>query len=95
IAAHPSVVLVDVTVGPAAVLRQLRSMGIPVVYISPERSIKGVGTTITEIGKALGIDQKDIDKVIDHTKKEIDTATKRAQAMADGRRIAVLVIRGT
>ena len=41
IAAHPSVVLVDVTVGPAAVLRQLRSMGIPVVYISPERSIKG------------------------------------------------------
>lgn len=71
IAAHPSVVLVDVTVGPAAVLRQLRSMGIPVVYISPERSIKGVGTTITEIGKALGIDQKDIDKLSTTPRKKL------------------------
>lgn len=95
IAARPTVVIVDVTVGPSAVLRQLRALGIPVVYISPERSLKGVGITIVEIGEALGVDRKDIDKVIDHTKKEIDDATKRAHAMADGRRIAVLVIRGT
>lgn len=94
IAAQPTLVIVDYSVGPGAVIRQLREVGIPVVYIDAERSLSRIPTTIRQIGQALGLSDEDINSVIDATKKDIDRAMKRAKAMADHRRIAVLVIRG-
>lgn len=95
IAAQPSVVIVDYSVGPGAVIHQLRDIGIPVVYIDAERSLSRIPKLVNQVGHALGVDQKQIDKVIKTTQDQIDKAIKRAQAMSDHRRIAVLVIRGT
>ncbi|HHY07632.1 MAG TPA: ABC transporter substrate-binding protein [Corynebacteriales bacterium] len=95
IAARPSVVIVDYSVGPGAVIHQLRDIGIPVVYIDAERSISLIPTLINQVGKALGVKQEQIDKVVKSTQEEVEQATKRAQAMSDNRRIAVLVIRGS
>lgn len=95
IAARPSVVIVDYSVGPGAVIHQLRDIGIPVVYIDAERSISLIPKVINQVGHALGVKQEQIDKVVKSTQSEAKQAIKRAQAMSDHRRIAVLVIRGT
>lgn len=51
----PTVILTDTTLGPPAVLAQLRDAGIPVVITTSERSIDTIGTVIEQVAAALGV----------------------------------------
>lgn len=51
----PTVILTDTTLGPPAVLSQLRDAGIPVVITTSKRSIDNIGTVIEQVAAALGV----------------------------------------
>ncbi len=52
---QPSVVLTDSTIGPAAVIEQLRAAGIPVIFFDPSRSLESVPARIAAVAQALGV----------------------------------------
>ncbi len=51
----PTVILTDTTLGPPAVLAQLRDAGIPVVITTSKRNIDTIGTVIEQVAAALGV----------------------------------------
>lgn len=51
----PTVIITDTTLGPPAVLAQLRDAGIPVVLTTSKRSIDTIGTVIEQVAAALGV----------------------------------------
>ncbi|PPL14832.1 hemin receptor [Microterricola pindariensis] len=51
----PTVILTDTTLGPPAVLSQLRDAGIPVVITTSKRNIDTIGTVIEQVAAALGV----------------------------------------
>ncbi|MFF2273001.1 hemin ABC transporter substrate-binding protein [Agromyces sp. NPDC058136] len=55
LALDPDLVITDTTLGPRAVLDQLRDAGIPVVTTTRERSVDNVDEIITEVAAALGV----------------------------------------
>ncbi|MEU1807484.1 heme/hemin ABC transporter substrate-binding protein [Micromonospora aurantiaca (nom. illeg.)] len=89
----PSVVLVDDSVGPPEVLRQLRAAGIPVVQVRAEPTLDGVPAHIRAVAAALGVPEAG-ERLV--TRVQNETAAARRTAPA-GRapRIAFLYLRGT
>ncbi|SDS02429.1 heme/hemin ABC transporter substrate-binding protein [Microterricola viridarii] len=51
----PTVILTDTTLGPPAVIEQLRDAGIPVVITTSKRNIDTIGTVIEQVAAALGV----------------------------------------
>lgn len=54
LALRPTVLITDGTIGPIDVVLQLRDAGIPVVFVSTEPSIDGVGELARQVAAALG-----------------------------------------
>ena len=54
LALRPTVLITDGTIGPIDVVLQLRDAGIPVVFVSTDPSINGVGELARQVSAALG-----------------------------------------
>ncbi|CAD6006578.1 hemin ABC transporter substrate-binding protein [Agreia sp. COWG] len=55
LALAPTVVITDSSIGPWNVILQLRDSGIPVVVVTPERSIDNVDDIVSTVAAALGV----------------------------------------
>ncbi|MCL1897980.1 MAG: ABC transporter substrate-binding protein [Micrococcales bacterium] len=99
LSAAPSVIITDTSLGPLAVVDQMRESGIPVLLVSPDRSLETIGPLFQLVADALGV--SDAGKaLVERTLSQIDQAkTEIAKALpqsADQRlRVAFLYVRGT
>ncbi|UFS58945.1 heme/hemin ABC transporter substrate-binding protein [Subtercola endophyticus] len=55
LALSPTVIVTDSSIGPWDVLLQMRGAGIPVVVLTPERSIDNAGSIVQGVADALGV----------------------------------------
>lgn len=94
LALNPSVILTDSSIGPPEVLEQLRSAGIPVVFLSPERTLAGIEHHITAIAEALGVPDAGVEL---NNRVDSEIAAASALMPEDGTppRVAFLYVRGT
>lgn len=99
LALAPTVVISDSSIGPWDVVLQLREAGIPVVIVTPERSIDNVDTIVTAVAAALGVPEAGA-TLTASLEAEIAATTARIAAAApsdpaDKLRIVFLYVRGT
>lgn len=95
---EPTVILTDSSIGPWDVILQLRDSGIPVVVLTPERSLENTADIITAVAEALGVPeegkllaervQQDLERVAE------DIASIAPADAADRPRILFLYVRG-
>jgi iron complex transport system substrate-binding protein len=55
LALEPTVILTDSSIGPWDVVLQMREAGIPVVVMTPTRSLENTGDIVTAVAEALGV----------------------------------------
>ncbi|WP_448852217.1 heme/hemin ABC transporter substrate-binding protein [Corynebacterium sp. 335C] len=91
---QPDLILTDSTVGPSKAMDGFRAAGIPVVYVSDDRTIDTVGELVDEIAAATGLGHEAAG-VREAVETDIAEASERAQAKSDGRRMMMLYLRGT
>lgn len=91
---NPTVVLVDDSIGPAEVLRQLTASGIAVVRIDDQQNLAAVPRHIAAIAAALGVPTAG-QKLISRVDAEIARARQSAPNGSGPLRIAFLYVRGT
>ena len=93
---HPTVVLTDTSIGPWDVLLQLRQAGIPVVVLTPDRSLANVTTIVKQVAAALGV--PDSGATLDASLAARIAATKAKIAsiapVKDRLRVLFLYVRG-
>lgn len=94
LALNPSVILTDSSIGPPEVLQQLRSAGIPVVFLNPDRTLDGIEGHITAVAAALGVPEAGIE-LNERVHSEISTAAELMPDDASPARIAFLYVRGS
>ncbi|BDI23041.1 hemin ABC transporter substrate-binding protein [Herbiconiux sp. L3-i23] len=94
----PTVLLTDSSVGPWDTVLQVRDAGIPVVVVTPERSMDNVGDLTMAIATALGVPEAgealvdEVDRRLDEVQDQID---RIAPAAADDKvRMIFLYVRG-
>ncbi|WP_232323863.1 heme/hemin ABC transporter substrate-binding protein [Catenuloplanes japonicus] len=90
----PTVVIADDSIGPAAVLDQLRDSGIPVVMIDDEASLEAVPKHIRAVAAALGVADAG-ERLVTRVQGEIDAAKASAPKGGQPPRIAFLYVRGS
>ncbi|RZU63896.1 iron complex transport system substrate-binding protein [Microterricola gilva] len=95
----PTVILTDTTLGPPAVLAQLRDAGIPVVITTSERSIDTIGTVIEQVAAALGVPDAGTE-LTERVHAELTAVTADIEAIApadtaDRPRMLFLYVRGS
>jgi len=94
----PSVIITDTSLGPWAVVEQMRAAGITVVVVSSERSIENLSPLTKQVAAALGVDAagealiQRTDQSIDQAKAVIDQAVPADSAQR--MRMAFLYVRG-
>lgn len=98
LALHPTLVLTDTTLGPREIQDQLRASGVTVVFFDPKRSIETIGSQITAVARAVGLDALG-EKLAKRTATELSAAKKDIVAMAPTKaserlRVAFLYVRG-
>ncbi len=99
LALAPTVIITDSSIGPWDVLLQMREAGIPVVVLTPDRSIDNVGTIVQGVADALGVSAAGA-SVTTAVKARI-AATETAigalapSAPADKLRVMFLYVRGS
>ena len=94
LALNPTVILTDTSIGPPEVLAQLRSAGIPVVFLDPARTLPGIAEHITAVAAALGVPETGVE-----LNARVSTQIAAARALmpesATPARIAFVYVRGT
>ncbi|KQW08332.1 hemin receptor [Leifsonia sp. Root4] len=95
----PTVILTDTTLGPPAVLAQLRDAGIPVVITTSERSIDTIGTVIEQVAAALGVPDAGTE-LTERVHAELAAVTAEIEGIApadaaDRPRMLFLYVRGS
>lgn len=90
----PSVVLAETTTGPAEAVEQIRDAGIPLVVLAPARDLGDVGTRITAVAKALGV-EKAGKRLRERTDARIDAVREGLPDGGDRPRVAFLYLRGS
>ncbi|MFZ4895609.1 heme/hemin ABC transporter substrate-binding protein [Plantibacter sp. Mn2098] len=55
LALNPSVIITDSSIGPWDVILQMRESGIPVVVLTPQRSLDNIDDLVTQVAAALGV----------------------------------------
>lgn len=94
---RPTVVLMDSTLGPRAVIGQLRAAGIDVVEFTPDRHMADIDDHIEAVAAALGLPQTgeklvaQVDAGLDHVEAIIDRMTPEKVDVS----AAFLYVRGT
>lgn len=95
----PTVILTDTTLGPPAVLAQLRDAGIPVVITTSERSIDTIGTVVEQVAAALGVPDAGVE-LTERVHAELAAVTADIESIApadaaDRPRMLFLYVRGS
>jgi iron complex transport system substrate-binding protein len=91
---NPTVVLTDTTIGPAVVIEQIRSAGIPVVFFAPDRSLESVPTRVAAVAAALGVADA-AQAVVDRFEADLAAAAYAVPDEVDRPMVAFLYLRGT
>lgn len=92
----PTLVITDTSLGPWAVMEQLREAGVAVVVVDSQRTMDNVDTIITQVGAAVGLDEEAA-KLADRTSGQISSTIERISKVvpADTKlRVAFLYLRG-
>ncbi len=76
---HPTLVIVDHSIGPRDAIDQIRSAGVPIVVLEPERSITSVGEDIRQVASVVGLPEEG-EKLAERSMADIEAATR---AIAD------------
>lgn len=98
LALAPTVILTDTSIGPWDVVLQMRDAGIPVVVVTPDRSLATVGSLVQSVADALGVSAEgasvaaELEQRIDATEAQIAAIAPTAQA--DRLRMLFLYVRG-
>ncbi|PWV84574.1 iron complex transport system substrate-binding protein [Prauserella marina] len=96
---RPSVVLTDTTLGPWSVVLQLRDAGIPVVVVTPRRTLDNNGDIVRAVAGALGVPEAGTE-LADRLDREVEAKRAEIAALAPGDetrrpRVVFLYVRGT
>ncbi|TFI23362.1 ABC transporter substrate-binding protein [Streptomyces sp. 4R-3d] len=93
---RPTLVIAETTTGPAEAIDQIRDAGIPLLVVEPAKSLAHVGTRITTVAHALGVDAAG-KELSTRTAERIAAVQKRIPAAGDGGkpRVAFLYLRGS
>ncbi|MEV4995194.1 heme/hemin ABC transporter substrate-binding protein [Streptomyces niveus] len=93
---RPTLVIAETTTGPAEAIDQIRDAGIPLLVVEPAKSLADVGTRITTVAHALGVDAAG-KELSSRTAERIAAVQKRIPASGDGGkpRVAFLYLRGS
>ncbi|MEV8422497.1 heme/hemin ABC transporter substrate-binding protein [Streptomyces niveus] len=93
---RPTLVIAETTTGPAEAIDQIRDAGIPLLVVEPAKSLADVGTRITRVAHALGVDAAG-KELSGRTAERIAAVQKRIPATGDGGkpRVAFLYLRGS
>ncbi|WP_420751984.1 heme/hemin ABC transporter substrate-binding protein [Rhodococcus sp. O3] len=94
LALNPTVVLTDSSIGPLAVQEQLRSAGIPVVFVDPTRTLDTVASGIEAVAAALGVPEQGA-ALVQRTEEEIAAASASIPADRPAPTVAFLYLRGS
>jgi iron complex transport system substrate-binding protein len=98
LALAPTVILTDSSIGPWDVVLQMRESGIPVVVMTPTRSLENTGDIVTAVAAALGVPEQGrmlADRLQDETARTVaDIAAIAPKDEADKLRIMFLYVRG-
>lgn len=92
----PTVIIADRSIGPPEAFAQIRAAGVPIVFVSQDRSLKGNSELMMSIAHALGVDQAG-KALVKRTEKEVAAARTQIKKWApkDPLRVAFLYVRGT
>ncbi|WP_369379400.1 hemin ABC transporter substrate-binding protein [Streptomyces sp. cg36] len=92
----PTLVLAESTTGPAEAIGQIRAAGIPLVVVSPAKTLADVGLRITAVAGSLGVPGAG-QKLTARTEERISAVRKGVPAPPDGKkpRVAFLYLRGS
>lgn len=98
LALAPTVIITDSSIGPWDVVLQMRQAGIPVVVVSPDRSLDTVGTLTQSVADALGVSAEG-EALVAHLAQQIETTEATISSIAptdpgDKLRILFLYVRG-
>lgn len=93
---RPTLVIAETTTGPAEAIDQIRDAGIPLLVVDPAKGLDDVGTRITTVAHALGVDAAG-KELSARTAERIAAVQKRIPAPSDGGkpRVAFLYLRGS
>lgn len=93
---RPTLVIAETTTGPAEAIDQIRDAGIPLLVVDPAKGLDDVGTRITTVAHALGVDAAG-KELSTRTAERIAAVQKRIPAPGDGDkpRVAFLYLRGS
>lgn len=93
---RPTLVIAETTTGPAEAIDQIRGAGIPLLVVDPAKGLDDVGTRITTVAHALGVDTAG-KELSTRTAERIAAVQKRIPAPGDGDkpRVAFLYLRGS
>lgn len=98
LALEPTVILTDSSIGPWDVVLQMRESGIPVVVMTPTRSLENTGDIVTAVAAALGVPDEGrmlSERLADETGKTVaDIAAIAPTEPGDKLRIMFLYVRG-
>jgi iron complex transport system substrate-binding protein len=89
----PTVVVGDESAGPAAVLEQLRSAGVPVVIASDPPTLGAPAVKLRTLGTALGVPEQGEALAAD-LEREIEAVRARAGQVNERPRVLFLYVRG-
>lgn len=96
---QPTVLITDSSIGPWDVVLQMREAGIPVVVVTPERSMENSAEVIMAVADALGVHDAGVD-LAERVTGEIDDIVAQVAAItpadaADRPRIMFFYVRGS
>ncbi len=94
----PTLVITDTSLGPWAVIEQLREAGVSVVVVDSHRSMETVAELTRQVGAAVGLPEE-AEKLAQQQQEQIDEAIAQIAAIApsdpaDKLRVAFLYMRG-
>ncbi|MEV7444653.1 ABC transporter substrate-binding protein [Streptomyces sp. NPDC091204] len=92
---RPTLVMAETTSGPAEAIQQIRDAGIPVLVVTPAKSLDDVPKRIDTVAAALGV--KDAGTRLNQRTADRITAARKDIPAASGKkpRVAFLYLRGT
>lgn len=91
---EPSLVLADVSTGPAEAMDQIEAAGVPVVTFEPAADLDDVDRRIADVAQALGVDDAG-EQLRERTAERMDAAVADIPQDAETPRVAFLYLRGS
>lgn len=92
----PTLIITDTSLGPWAVLEQMRDAGVAVVVVDSRRAMDNVGDLTRQVGAALGLPEE-AELLAERTQAQVDEAVAQIAKVAPTEakpRVAFLYLRG-